>query len=345
MSECALVDNQIYFRKRLFVPDAPGIRLEVVHRSHSSGPAGHPGCVKTLDLLNRSYWWPGISKFAAIYVRDCALCLRTKTPRSAPPGFLKPLEFPIRPWTDISIDYVTTLPPCSRNGRTYEHVLVIVDRLTKMRHFIPVTGLTTEELTDAFVHMIYRLHGAPDTVISDRGSQFVADFWRRLSTRLKTTLSPSSAWHPETDGQTEIVNAAMNKYLRGFVNFTQTDWVDWLPLAEFATNNQVNETTGISPFFANYGFNPRMGVEPPSPSPPTLSVQAKKEYLRADTIANRFERILTQLKALARITQQRQEDNANTRRDEGTLFQKGDMVMVSLENMKTNRPKKKWDDK
>ena len=345
MSECALVDGQIYFRKRLFVPDAPGVRLEVVHRSHSSGPAGHPGRVKTLDLLNRSYWWPGISKFAATYVRDCALCFRTKTPRSAPPGFLKPLALPARAWTDISIDYVTTLPPCSRNGRTYEHVLVIVDRLTKMRHFIPVTELTVEELVDAFVHVVYRLHGAPDTIVSDRGTQFVADFWRRLSARLKTILSPSSAWHPETDGQTEIVNAAMNKYLRAFVSFTQDDWVDWLPLAEFATNNQVNETTGISPFFANYGYNPRMGIEPPGPPPPTLSAQAKKEYLRADAIANRFERILTQLKALARIAQQRHEDNANVRRDEGTLFREGDMVLVSLENMKTNRPKKKWDDK
>ncbi|KAM4063560.1 hypothetical protein HRG_011332 [Hirsutella rhossiliensis] len=137
----------------------------------------------------------------------------------------------------------------------------------------------------------------------------------------------------------------MNKYLRGFVSFTQDDWVDWLPLAEFATNNQVNETTGISPFFANYGFNPRLGIEPPGPQPSTLSPLAKKEFLRADAIAGRFDRILTQLKALARISQQRYEDNANTRRDEGPLFQKGDMVIVSLENMKTNRPKKKWDDK
>jgi hypothetical protein len=345
MSECSLVDGQIYFRNRLFVPNAPKLRLQVVHRSHASGPAGHPGRVKTLDLLNRTFWWPGISQFTAMFVKDCALCFRTKTPRSAPPGFLKPLELPTRPWTDISIDYVTTLPPCTRNGKTYEHILVVVDRLTKMRHFIPVSGFTTDELVTAFVDTVYRLHGAPDTIISDRGSGFVSDFWRRLSERLKTTLKPSSAWHPETDGQTEIINAAMNKYLRSFVSFTQDDWVDWLPLAEFATNNQVNETTGISPFFANYGFNPRMGIEPARPRPPVLTAQAKKEFLRADVVANRFDRILTQLKALARISQQRYEDNANTKRDEGPLFYVKDMVMVSLENMKTNRPKKKWDDK
>jgi len=214
-----------------------------------------------------------------------------------------------------------------------------------MRHFVPVTGLTTEELVNGFVSNVYKLHGAPDTIISDRGTQFVSDFWRRLSERLRTTLRPSSTWHPETDGQTEIINAAVNKYLRAFVSFAQDDWVDYLPLAEFAMNNQVNESTGISPFFANYGFNPRLGIEPASPRPPTLSPQAKKEFLRADAVANRFERILTQLKALARISQQRYEDNANSRRDESALFQKDDMVMVSLENMKTNRPKKKWDDK
>jgi RNase H-like domain found in reverse transcriptase/Reverse transcriptase (RNA-dependent DNA polymerase)/Integrase zinc binding domain/Chromo (CHRromatin Organisation MOdifier) domain len=344
-SECSIVDGLMYFRNRLFVPDSLGLRLEVVHRTHSAGPAGHPGRVKTLDLLNRTYWWPRMSQFTATFVKDCALCFRTKTPRSAPPGFLKPLELAARPWTDISIDYIVELPQCVRNGKIYRHILVVVDRLTKMRHFIPVTGLTTEELVDAFIDNVYKLHGASDNVVSDRGSQFVSDFWRRLSERLKTVLRPSSAFHPETDGQTEIVNASVNKYLRGFVSFTQDDWVDWLPLAEFAMNNQVNDTTGISPFFANYGFNPRLGIEPAGPRPPTLSPQVKKEFFRADAVANRFERILTQLKALARISQQRYEDAANTRRDEGTLFREGDMVMVSLENMKTNRPKKKWDDK
>ena len=343
-SECSIVDGLIYFRNRLFVPDAPELRLEVVHRTHSSGPAGHPGRVKTLDLLNRTYWWPGISQFTATFVRDCALCFQTKTLRSAPPGFLKPLELPARPWTDISIDHVVDLPECKRNGKTYRHIFAVVDRLTKMRHLVAVTSLDTDELVEVFLHHVYRLHGAPETIISDRGPSFVSDFWRRLSHRLNVTLRPSSAFHPETDGQTEIINAAMNKYLRAYVSFTQDDWVDWLPLAEFAANNQVNETTGVSPFFANYGFNPRLGIEPAGPVPSALSAHAKKEFLRADAIAGRFERILTQLKALAKISQQRYEDNANSKRDEATTFKVNDMVMVSLENMKTNRPKRKWDD-
>ena len=129
------------------------------------------------------------------------------------------------------------MPACKREGKTFRHILVVVDRLTKMRHFIPVATLDTEELVEAFIEIVYKLHGAPDTIIFDRGSSFVSDFWRRLSQRLKTTLRPSSAFHPETDGQTEIINASMNKYLWAYVSFTQDDWVDWLPLAEFATNN------------------------------------------------------------------------------------------------------------
>ena len=220
-----------------------------------------------------------MSRFVAKFVKGCLLCLRTKTPRSAPPGFLKPLEVPLRAWADISIDHIVDLPECTRNGKTYRNILVVVDRLTKMRHFIPVTGLDADEVAESFLHYVYKLHGAPDSIVSDRGSAFVSALWQRLSARLKTVLHPSSAFNPETDGQTEIVNAAVNKFLRAFVSFTQNDWVDWLPLAEFSMNNQVNETTGISPFFANYGFNPRLGIEPPQPRPPNLSEHMKNEYL------------------------------------------------------------------
>jgi hypothetical protein len=213
-----------------------------------------------------------------------------------------------------------------------------------MRHFIPVSTVNSDEVVDGFIQYIYRIHGCPDSIVSDRGSAFVSWFWRRLSERLKVTLHPSSAHQPETDGQTEIVNAALGQYLRAFVKFTQDDWVDWLPLAEFAQNNQMSETTGVSPFFANYGFHPRLGIEPPAPIPPMPEL-AKKEYLRADQIANRFERILTQLKALSRQAQERYEENANDRRDEGPEYKIGDKVMISLEHMETNRPKKKWDDK
>lgn len=123
------------------------------------------------------------------------------------------------------------------------------------------------------------------------------------------------------------------------------DWIDWLPLAEFVSNNQASETSGVSLFYANYGYNPRLGTKPPDPGPPNLTDSVKKEYLRAEMIAERFDFILGKLHALTRQSQDRYENNANTRRSESPIYQPGDKVMISLKNLKTNRPKKKWDDK
>ncbi|KAI0992602.1 hypothetical protein K3495_g15583, partial [Podosphaera aphanis] len=286
-----------------------------------------------------------MTKDISDYVKACELCVRTKTPRSAPPGFLQPLPLPIRPWSEISVDYISPLPKCKFNGILYKHLLVVVCRLMKMRHFIPVTSLEADALANAFVCRVYCLHGSPENIVSDRGSQFVSQFWRELSSRLGVTLMPSSAFHPETDGQTERVNASVEQYLRAFVNYHQDDWVEWLPLAEFAGNNAVSETTGVSPFFANYGFNPKLGVEPQKPCPPMFSAAQREEFYRANNVADRFSIILDKLKALARESQQRYEENANARRADSPQFRKGDFVYMNTRNMKTSRPMKKMDDK
>jgi transposase InsO family protein len=137
-----------------------------------------------------------------------------------------------------------------------------------MRHFIPITGLIAAELADAFVARIYALHGAPDTIISDRGTQFISEFWKKLSARLLITLRHSLAYHPETNGQTEKINAILKQYLKTYMNFRQNNWIDWLPLAEFALNNAVSEIIGFSSFFANYRFNPKLGFELRPPCSP-----------------------------------------------------------------------------
>ena len=345
MTDCKIVESKIYYRDKLFLPPDDELRTQVIYRTHSTGPAGHPGRTKTLDLLSRSYWWPRMSKDVEEYVRACELCVRIKSPRSLPQGFLQPLPVPFRAWSDISVDYITPLPTCERHGAKYKHILVVVCRLTKMRHFIAVTGLSADELATAFIGRVYSLHGCPDNIVSDRGTQFVSEFWTHLSERLGIALRPSSAFHPETDGQTERVNAGVEQYLRAFMSFHQDDWVDWLPLAEFAANNVVSETTNVSPFFANYGFHPRLGIEPSSPCPPNLSAAQKAQFYKANVVANRFERILDLLKALAKQSQQRYEDNANAHREDAPKFRVGDQVYVDTRNMKTNRPMKKGDDK
>ena len=214
-----------------------------------------------------------------------------------------------------------------------------------MHHFIAVTGLTTEELVTAFIGRVYSLHGCPDNIISDWGTQFVSIFWTHLSEQLGVALKPLSAFHPETNRQTERTNAGVEQYLRAFMNFHQDDWVDWLPLAEFAANNVVSETTNVSPFFANYRFYLRLGVESSAPCLSNFSMLQKVQFYKANVIANRFERILDFLKALAKQSQQYHEDNANAHRKDALIFKVGDKVYVDTKNMKTNWPMKKGDDK
>ena len=206
-------------------------------------------------------------------------------------------------------------------------------------------SMGAEELAMAFITRVYCLHGCPETIVSDRGTQFISELWRAISDRLDVKLTPSSAHHPQTDGQTERLNATLETYLRGFMNFAQDDWVDWLPVAEFASNNAMNETTGCSPFFANYGFNPRIGIEPRKPCPPDRTPAQKKEFLKAQNIADRFEQLLTQLRALSESAAARYEQNANAHRTDAPVYREGDMVWLDTRHLRTNRPMKKGDDK
>ncbi|KAE8852541.1 hypothetical protein PTNB29_10442 [Pyrenophora teres f. teres] len=219
MIDCRVYNGKLFYRDRLYAPADDELRSQIVYRAHSSGPAGHPGRVKTLDLITRTWWWPGMSRDIEQYVKACDLCVRSKASRLAPQGFLQPLPLPHRAWSDVSVDYITPLPKSTWYSRTYQHLLVVVCRLTKMRHLIPVTSLNANELADAFVSRVYCLHGCPDNIVSDRGTQFVSEFWTQLSQRLGVTLKHLSSFYPETDGQTERVNSSIEAYLRAFINF------------------------------------------------------------------------------------------------------------------------------
>src|ERR1700678_2260362 len=137
----------------------------------------------------------------------------------------------------------------------HDSIMVVVDRLSKMAHFIPCSKTITSEQTASLIFQhVVRLHGLPDNIISDRGPQFISRFWSHLFQQLGTSVNLSSAFHPQTDGQSEQVNQVLEQYLRCIVNYNQDNWVDLLPAAEFAYNNAEHASTKASPCFANYGF-------------------------------------------------------------------------------------------
>ncbi len=238
---------------RIYVPCHHALRGEIMAQFHDHVSAGHPGIEKTKELVLREYWWPKMKKTVEAYVKGCEVCQRTKSstqPKAAP---LNPNAVPEGPWTHISVDMVTGLP--SSNG--CDALLVVVDRFSKA--IIPVAcnvELSAEGWARILRDHVYAKHGMPRVVISDHGPQFVSKFMKELYRLLNITPNASTAWHPQTDGQTERVNQEVEKYLRIFVNYRQDDWTDWLPLAEFAHNNRIHSATGKSPFMILYGRNP-----------------------------------------------------------------------------------------
>ncbi len=244
---------------------------------------------KTLELLRRKYYWPnrtkdddpdvavGMRAMVEEYCDTCAICKRSKAPRHKPYGKLQSLPVPNSKWSDLTMDFVTGLPESRDwNGAVYDTILVVVDRLTKMTHYIPVTKtVTAEDLAEILTREIVRLHGLPTSIVTDRGSLFTSNYYSSLCYALNIKRKLSTAFHPQTDGQTERQNSTMEQYLRAFVNFEQTDWVQLLPMAEFAYNNAWNASAKMSPFEAMQGYSPRMSFEDP-PDPRAKSKSAKQ---------------------------------------------------------------------
>jgi transposase InsO family protein len=335
LADCKEIDGRLIYRDCIYVPDHVPLRLRLLQNHHDPPAVGHPGRAKTLELLARRYYWPSMRKDVDRFVRNCHVCRRTKSTRHAPYGVLRPLSVPERPWQHISVDFVTGLP----RSKGFDAICVVVDRLTKQRHLIPcTTTITAEGLVDLFCDRIFRYHGLPETIVSDRGPQFASRFWKHLCFCLKIDPRLSTAFHPQTDGQTERVNAVVEQHLRAYVTYLQDDWVDYLFLAEFAGNNQVSDTTSLSPFFANLGYHPRYDFEL------DIRVDAPEER-EAQTAAERLERIHEVARVEMRYAQMRQADGADRHRMPAPAFQPGDLVWVDGRNWRTARPSRKLENK
>lgn len=173
------------------------------------------------------------------------------------------------------MDFVVDLPPSNCGEVICRNIMTVTDRFSKERHLILVGEISVDVVASLFLRFVFARHGLPNTIVLDRDPRFMSAFWQRLCQMLRIDHRASSTYHPESNGQSERTNQSMEHYLRAFVSYAQTDWAQWLPLAEFAANNQVSESTGISPFFATTGRNPRFTIDvtPSTQALPTRSVQ------------------------------------------------------------------------
>lgn len=322
-------DGLLYYEGLLYVPEGP-CRLRVLQSRHDFPAAGHFGFNKTMELISRDFWWPQMWKSVKEYVTTCDICSRSKIPRHRPYGLLHPLPIPEKPWSSISMDFIVDLPPSAG----FDSIFVVVDRLTKMAHFVPCNKTVTgEETAKLFLDNIYRHHGLPDDIISDRGTQFTSNFWQSLFKILKVEIKLSSAYHPQTDGQTERVNQVLEQYLRCTINYHQDNWVDLLSLAEFAYNNTFQDSIRQTPFYANYGYHPRFDQ---------FNFNTTRSPA-AEDLANHLSKIHQEMKTKLVDAQERYKKNADKSRKQPPPIQIGDQVWLLRRNLKTHRPSDKLD--
>jgi len=300
---------------KLFVPSE--LRTAVISECHSAPFAGHLGTKKTTELLCRTFWWPGVSSSVRDFCRKCDSCQRNKGSAASPFGLLQPLPIPEYPWESVSLDLVTDLP--ISNG--FDAVFVVVDRLTKYIILVPCNKtVNAPQLAQLFIDNVFRRFGMPTSIVSDRDPRFTGHFWKCFMSLLGTQLNMSTAYHPQSDGQTERANRTVEDMLRGFVCPRQDDWCRYLSLVEFAYNNSQQASSLHSPFFLNHGRHP---LTPLSSAVPKHSQNPSvADYL--DTL----QKALANAKSNISSAQQRQKTYADKKRRDHP-FKVGDQVMLA----------------
>jgi transposase InsO family protein len=239
------------FKDRICVPDIESLRETILKEAHDSDYSIHPGSTKMYQDLKQKYWWYGLKRDVAAHVIMCNVCQRVKAEHQRPTGLLYPLKIPEWKWEEIGMDFITRLP---RTQKGYDVIWVIVDRRTKVAHFIPVkTTYKGSQLAELYMARIVSLHGVPKKIVSDRGSQFTPRFWKSFHENMDTKLNFSSTYHPQTDGQTERTNQVLEDMLRACALQHGSSWDKSLPYAEFSYNNNYQASLKMLSFEALYG--------------------------------------------------------------------------------------------
>jgi len=303
--------------------------VEVIRLHYDVLVVGHGGRWKTVELVTRNYWWLGVTRDVGKYVEGCDLCQRMKNRMEELAGKLKLSEVPQKTWKYLIVDFIMKLPVVAGKNT----ILVVCDRLSKMTHFVETTERTSAEgLARIFWDNVWKLHGLPESVVSDRGLQFAVELTKELNRMLGIKTKLSTAFHPQTDGQTERMNQEVEQYLRFFIEHRQKDWPEWLAMAEFAINNKVHTAIKVLPFMANYGKEMRMGGD----------IRRKGKVVSAMEFVERMKKVHKEVEAALRKTQEEMKRYVDRGRKETEEWKRGDQVLLSTKDLVfKERPSKK----
>ncbi|KAL0541162.1 hypothetical protein IC582_021201 [Cucumis melo] len=315
-------DGGLLFERRLCVPSDGAVKTELLSEAHSSPFSMHLGSTKMYQDLKRVYWWRNMKREVAEFVSKCLVCQQVKAPRQKPAGLLQPLSIPEWKWENVSMDFITGLP---RTLRGFTVIWVVVDRLTKSAHFVPgKSTYTASKWAQLYMSEIVRLHGVPVSIVSDRDARFTSKFWKGLQTAMGTRLDFSTAFHPQTDGQTERLNQVLEDMLRACALEFPGSWDSHLHLMEFAYNNSYQATIGMAPFEALYGRCCRS---------PVCWGEVGEQRLMGPKLVQSTNKAIQKIRSRMHTAQSRQKSYADVRRKD-LEFEIGDKVFLKVAPMK-----------
>ncbi|GJU25991.1 putative reverse transcriptase domain-containing protein [Tanacetum coccineum] len=311
-------DGTLCLHSRSWIPCYGDLRSVIMHESHKSKYSIHPGSEKMYQDVKKLYWWPNMKADIATYVSKCLTCARVKAEHQRPSGLLVQPEIPEWKWDNITMDFITKLP---RSSQGFDTIWVIVDRLTKSAHFLPIReNDPLDKLARLYLNRIVARHGIPALIICDRDGRFTSNFWRSFQKALGTDISMSTAYHPETDGQSERTIQTLEDMLRACVIDFGKGWVKHLPLAEFSYNNSYHASIKAAPYEALYGRKCR--------SPVCWAEVGEAQLTGPELIQETTEKIVL-IKQRMQAAQDRQKSYADRKR-KPMEFEIGDRVMLKV---------------
>ncbi|GJR73430.1 putative reverse transcriptase domain-containing protein [Tanacetum coccineum] len=311
-------DGTLCLYGRSWVPCYGDLRSVIMHESHKSKYSIHPGSEKMYQDVKKLFWWPNMKADIATYVSKCLTCARVKAEHQRPSGLLVQPEIPEWKWDNITMDFITKLP---RSSQGFDTIWVIVDRLTKSAHFLPIReNDPLDKLARLYLNRIVARHGIPASIICDRDGRFTSNFWRSFQKALGTDISMSTAYHPETDGQSERTIQTLEDMLRACVIDFGKGWVKHLPLAEFSYNNSYHASIKAAPYEALYGRKCR--------SPVCWAEVGEAQLTGPELIQETTEKIVL-IKQRMQAAQDRQKSYADRKR-KPMEFEVRDRVMLKV---------------
>ena len=311
-------DGVLYYKDRVCVPDDNDLRKAILEEAHSGSFSIHPGSTKMYQDLKMSFWWSGMKRDISEFVTKCLVCQRVKTEYQVPSGLLQSIRIPEWKWDRITMDFVVGLP---LTRRKHDSVWVVVDRLTKLAHFLPVRNdYSLDKLAELYIKEIVQLHGIPISIISDRDPRFTSRFWGKLQEALGTRLNFSTTFHPQTDGQSERVIQIMEDMLRSCVIDYEGSWDRYIPLVEFVYNSSFQSSIGMAPYEALYGRKCR--------TPLCWTELSEKKVIGPDLIQETEEKV-KMIRERLKVADDRQKSYADMKRKD-IRYEIGEKVFLKV---------------